>query len=419
MWDHYGMDFLADLEARGLIQDSTDRDALRARITAGQVGVYYGCDPSADSLQVGNLVGLLVLRRFADAGHQAIALAGGATGMIGDPGGRSKERNLLDAETLARNTKRIADQLERISRVPLVNNLGWTGSLTLLDFLRDVGKHASVNQMIARESVKARLESEQGISFTEFSYQLLQANDYLHLCRNHGVEIQIGGSDQWGNLLAGVDLIRRADGKHVHAFTWPLLLRSDGKKFGKSEDGAVWLAADRTSPYQFFQYWMNVADADIERFLLQLTLLPVDECHAIAAAHAEAPHQRAGQRRLAREITTIVHGPEATAAAQEASAILFGGSPAGASTQALEFLATEVPTSPFAAGLTLAATLVLTPLASSLSDARRTIAQGAASVNGEVVAEDRPLVEADLLYNRWLLLRKGKRNYHLLDAATS
>src|SRR5487761_899950 len=245
MWDHDRMDFLADLEARGLVQDSTDRDALRARITAGRVGVYYGCDPSADSLQVGNLVGLLVLRRFADAGHQAIALAGGATGMIGDPGGRSQERNLLDAETLARNTKRIADQLERIARVSLVNNLGWTGSLTLLDFLRDVGKHASVNQMIARESVKARLESEHGISFTEFS--------------------------------------------------WPLLLRSDGKKFGKSEDGAVWLAADRTSPYQFFQYWMNVADADIERFLLQLTLLPIDECLAIAAAHHEAPFKRSGQ----------------------------------------------------------------------------------------------------------------------------
>ena len=413
------MDFLADLEARGLIQDSTDRDELRARIQAGPVGVYYGCDPSNDSLQIGNLIGLLVLRKFADAGHQAVALAGGATGMVGDPGGRSKERNLLDAETLARNTKRIAEQLERISRVPLVNNLAWTGQLTLLDFLRDVGKHASVNQMIARESVKARLESENGISFTEFSYQLLQANDYLQLNRNHGVEIQIGGSDQWGNLLAGVDLIRRADGKHVHAFTWPLLLRSDGKKFGKSEDGAVWLAADRTSPYQFFQYWMNVADADIERFLLQLTLLPVDECHAIAAAHAEAPFRREGQRRLAREITTIVHGPEATAAAEEASAILFGGSPAGASAQALEFLATEVPTSPFTAGVTLAATLAATPLASSLSDARRTIAQGAASVNGEVVTEDRPLVEADLLYNRWLLLRKGKRNYHLLDAATS
>src|ERR1700752_4666168 len=312
MWDHKGMDLLADLEARGLIQDSTDRDALRARIQAGPVGVYYGCDPSADSLQVGNLIGLLVLRRFADAGHHPVALAGGATGMIGDPGGRSKERNLLDAETLARNTKRIADQLERISRVGLVNNLSWTGSVTLLDFLRDVGKHASVNQMIARESVKARLESENGISFTEFSYQLLQANDSLYLCRNHEVEIQVGGSDQWGNLLAGVDLIRKAEGQHVHAFTWPLLLRSDGKKFGKSEDGAVWLAADRTSPYQFFQYWMNVTDADVERFLLQLTLLPVAECGAIAAEHAAAPFKRSGQRRLAREITPIVHGADAT-----------------------------------------------------------------------------------------------------------
>lgn len=413
------MDLFADLEARGLVQDSTDRDALRARIKAGPVGVYYGVDPSADSGHVGNLIGLLVLRRFADAGHNAIALAGGATGMIGDPGGRSKERNLLDAETLARNTKRIADQLERISRVPLVNNLSWTRELTLLDFLRDIGKHANVNQMIAREAVKARLESENGISFTEFSYQLLQANDYLHLSRNHGVELQIGGSDQWGNLLAGVDLIRKADGRHVHAFTWPLLLRADGKKFGKSEDGAVWLAADRTSPYQFFQYWMNVADADIERFLLQLTLLPVEECKAVAAEHAEAPFKRGGQRRLAREVTTIVHGPEATAAAEEASAILFGGSPAGASAQALEFLATEVPTSPFTAGLTLAAALAATPLASSLSDARRTISQGAASVNGTAVHEDRPLTEADLLYDRWLLLRKGKRNYHLLDAATS
>ena len=289
--------------------------------------------------------------------------------------------------------------------------------MSLLDFLRDIGKHASVNQMVARESVKARLESENGISFTEFSYQLLQANDYLHLSRKHDVEIQIGGSDQWGNLLAGVDLIRRADARTVHAFTWPLLLRSDGKKFGKSEEGAVWLAADRTSPYQFFQYWMNVADADIERFLLQLTLLPVEEGKAIAAAHAQAPHRRDGQRRLARETTTIVHGAEAAAAAEEASAILFGGSPAGASEQALVFLATEVPTSPFTAEVTLAAALAATPLASSLSDARRTIGQRAASVNGEVVPEDRPLTGADLLYGRWLVLRKGKRNYHLLDAA--
>src|ERR1700733_8071901 len=256
------------------------------------------------------------------------------------------------------------------------------------------------------------------MSVTEFSFQLLQANDYLHLSRNHGVEIQIGGSDQWGNLLAGVDLIRRADGKHVHAFTWPLLLRSDGKKFGKSEDGAVWLAADRTSPSQFFQYWMNVADADIERFLLQMAPLPGTDHLQRPAAHARSPYKRDGQRRLAQEITRLVHGPEATEAAQEASAILFGGSPAGASAQALEFLASEVPTSPFAPGVTLAAALAATPLASSLSDARRTIDQGAASVNGEVVPADRPLAESDLLYDRWILLRKGKRNYHLLAVAS-
>ncbi|HWG03175.1 MAG TPA: tyrosine--tRNA ligase [Trebonia sp.] len=411
------MDLLADLEARGLVQDSTDRDALRDRINSGPVGLYYGCDPSADSLHVGNLIGLLILRRFADAGHNAVALAGGATGMIGDPGGKSKERNLLDAETLAHNTKRIADQLERISRVSLVNNLAWTGSVLLLDFLRDIGKHANVKQMISREVVKARLDSDNGISFTEFSYQLLQANDYLHLYRAHGIELQIGGSDQWGNLVAGVDMIRKADGGHAHAFTWPLLLRSDGKKFGKSEDGAVFLAADRTSPYQFFQYWMNVADADIEQFLLQLTLLPVQECRAVAAEHLAAPHKRAGQRRLAREITTIVHGPEATMAAEEASAILFGGTPAGASPQALEFLATEVPTTPFEAG-DLVHVLASTPLASSVSDARRTISQGAAYVNGaQVAAADRALTAADLLHDRWLVLRKGKRNYHLLDAA--
>jgi tyrosyl-tRNA synthetase len=411
------MDLLADLEARGLVQDSTDRDALRARIGSGPVGLYYGCDPSADSLHVGNLIGLLILRRFADTGHNAVALAGGATGMIGDPGGKSRERNLLDAETLANNTKRIAGQLERISRVSLVNNLSWTESVSLIDFLRDIGKHANVKQMIAREVVRARLESDNGISFTEFSYQLLQANDYLHLFRAHGIELQVGGSDQWGNLVAGVELIRKADGGHAHAFTWPLLLRSDGKKFGKSEEGAIFLAADRTSPYQFFQYWMNVADADVERFLLQLTLLPVEECKSVAAAHASAPHQRAGQRRLAREVTTIVHGTEATAAAEEASAILFGGTPAGASPQALEFLATEVPTSAFEPG-DLVHVLAATPLASSLSDARRTIGQGAARVNGEQVTDsERALSGADLLHDRWLLLRKGKRNYHLLDAA--
>jgi tyrosyl-tRNA synthetase len=413
------MDLLADLEARGLVQDSTDRDELRKRIGDGPVGLYYGCDPTADSLHVGNLIGMLLLRRFADAGHKPVALAGGATGMIGDPSGKSSERNLLDAETLAHNTKRIAGQLERISRVALVNNLTWTESISLIDFLRDIGKHANVRQMTAREVVKARLDSDTGISFTEFTYQLLQANDFLQLFRTQDVELQIGGSDQWGNLIAGVELIRKADGAHAHALTWPLLLRADGKKFGKSEDGAIFLAADRTSPYQFFQYWMNVADADIERFLLQLTLLPVEECKGIAAAHAQEPFKRDGQRRLAREVTTIVHGAEATAAAEEASGILFGGTPAGASAQALEFLATEVPTTVFEPG-DLTHVLAGTPLASSVSDARRTISQGAVRVNGEQVSDgERALTEADLLHGRWLLLRKGKRNYHLLDAARS
>ncbi|MCL2582662.1 MAG: tyrosine--tRNA ligase [Streptosporangiales bacterium] len=410
------MDLLADLEARGLVQDSTDRDELRKRISEGPVGLYYGCDPTADSLHVGNLIGMLILRRFADAGHDAVALAGGATGMIGDPSGKSSERNLLDEATLKHNTERIAGQLEKISHVSLVNNLDWTEPISLIDFLRDVGKHANVRQMISREVVKARLDSDTGISFTEFTYQLLQAHDYLHLFRTRNIELQIGGSDQWGNLVAGAELIRKAEGGHAHALTWPLLLRADGKKFGKSEDGAVFLAADRTSPYQFFQYWMNVPDADIERFLLQLTLLPTGECQEIAAAHAEAPFKREGQRRLAREATTIVHGEEAARAAGEASGILFGGTPAGASNQALEFLATEVPTTAFEPG-DLVRVLASTPLASSLSDARRAIGQGAVSVNGEKVAgDDRELAGADLLHGRWLLLRKGKRNYHLLDA---
>ncbi len=413
-----GNDLLADLEARGLVHDATELELLRARLQEGPVTLYYGCDPSADSLHVGNLIGVLVLRRFADAGHEAIALAGGATGMIGDPGGRSEERNLLDQATLDHNVEQIAEQLRRISGVELVNNADWTAPITLIEFLRDIGKHATVNQMMARESVRARLESEHGISFTEFSYQLLQANDYLHLFHARRCELQIGGSDQWGNILAGVELIRKATGHHVHAFTWPLLLRSDGRKFGKSEAGAIWIGAHRTSPYEFFQYWMQVPDADVRRFLLQLTLLPVEECHAIAAAHEAAPDRREGQRRLAREVTTLVHGPDATAAAEEASAILFGGSPLAASARAFTVLADEVPTSavsPTDEPL-LAVVAAATPLASSLSDARRALAQGALYVNGERADGERRLGPEDLLHGRWILLRKGKRTHHLLDA---
>ncbi len=258
-------DLLDDLDQRGLVHDTTDRDALAARLAQGPITLYYGCDPTAPSLHHGNLIGLIMLRRFQDAGHRPIALAGGATGMVGDPGGRSEERNLLDVETLAANVAAIKEQISRIlgpaERWTLVDNLSWTAGIRLLDFLRDVGKHVTVNQMMARESVKARMTSEHGISFTEFTYMLLQANDYAHLHEHEGCELQIGGSDQWGNILSGVDLIRRQKGIAVHALCWPLLTADDGSKIGKTTGARVWLDPDLTSPYAFFQHWINIDDA--------------------------------------------------------------------------------------------------------------------------------------------------------------
>jgi tyrosyl-tRNA synthetase len=409
------VELLSDLEARGLVQDSTDRDALRQRL-ATPVTLYSGFDPTADSLHIGSLVGMLVLRRFAEAGHHALALAGGATGMIGDPSGKSEERNLLDEETLAANLAGIGEQLTRIAGVELVDNASWTRPVSFLDFLRDVGKHVTVNQMVAKESVRARMQGDSGISFTEFSYMLIQANDYLHLHRARGCELQVGGSDQWGNITLGCDLIRRVTGGHAHALTWPLLLRSDGKKFGKSEAGNVWLSPQRTSPYQFFQYWMQVPDADVERFLLQLTLLPVDECLAIAAAHAEAPHQRDGQRRLAREVTALVHSADDARSAESASAVLFGGDPREASAESLAFVAAEVPTTKvdLADGLDLLDVLVETQLFKSKGEARRTI--NGVKVNSQPVDDTRRITAGDLLHGRWVLLRKGK-TYHLLEAS--
>ena len=408
---------LADLEARGLIQDTTDREALAARLAEGPITLYYGTDPTADSMHVGNLIGVLMLRRFADTGHVPIALAGGATGMIGDPSGKSDERNLLDDASLAANVAGIGGQLERIAGVELVDNGEWTKPMSFLEFLRDVGKHVTVNQMVAKESVKARMEGESGISFTEFSYMLIQAHDYLHLHRARGVDLQIGGSDQWGNITLGADLIRKVTGDHVHALTWPLLLRSDGRKFGKSEAGNVWLGAHRTSPYQFFQYWMQLPDADIERFLLQLTLLRVEEAKSVAASHAEAPHQREGQRRLAREVTTLVHGADAARDAEAASAILFGGDPRDASAESLAFVADEVPTTTVERGrlhegVDLVDLLVEAGVFKSKGEARRTL--NGVAVNSERVDEGRTVTAADLLHDRWVLLRKGK-TYHLVE----
>lgn len=415
---------LDDLADRGLIHDLTDRDALAERLESGPVTLYCGFDPTADSLHVGSLLGLVMLRRFIDAGHRALVLVGGATGMIGDPSGRSSERNLLDAETLAQNVAGLSGQVGRIlgddGAWELVDNADWTAPVGLLDFLRDVGKHVSVNQMLARESVRARLGSENGISFTEFTYQLLQANDFWWLSEHRGCELQVGGSDQWGNLVAGVDLIRRRGGGSVHALTWPLLLRSDGTKFGKSASGGnVWLDAERTSPYRFYQFFMQVEDADVERLLLQLTVVDIAEVAGLLAAHRAAPHERIAQRRLAYEVTTLVHGSPAADQARQASEVLFGGTVTGAPAEVFEMLADEVetwrvPRAELAAGLTMVDVFVRSGLASSKKDARRTLEQGGGYGNDVRIGPDDRLAESDLLHDRFALVRRGRKAYALV-----
>ena len=421
-------DLLDDLDQRGLIHDSTDRAALAARLAEGPITVYYGCDPTAPSLHHGNLLGLVMLRRFQEAGHRPLALAGGATGMVGDPGGRSEERNLLDVDTLAVNVAAIKEQISRIlgpeDRWMLVDNMSWTADLKLLDFLRDVGKHVTVNQMVARESVKARMASEHGISYTEFSYMLLQANDYAWLHEHERCELQIGGSDQWGNMLSGVDLIRRRQGATAHALCWPLLTAADGSKLGKTTGARVWLDPALTTPYAFYQHWMNTEDAELRRMLAQFTLLPLSEVGALVAAHAEAPGRRAGQRALAAAVTELVHGPAAARAAEEAAAILFGGDPTGATESALATVAAEVPCTGLAEGESLTdgvdvvPLLVRSGLASSQSDARRQLEQRGISINGTKAEPGTLVVHGDLLQGRWVLLRKGKRDWAVLDVAT-
>jgi tyrosyl-tRNA synthetase len=419
---------LDDLEARGLVHDMTDRQALADRLSSGPLTLYYGCDPTTDSLHIGNLIGLLVLRRFQDAGHRPVALAGGATGMVGDPSGRSDERNLLDEATLSANVAAIKAQMARIldfddGRAVLVDNRDWTAGVTLLDFLRDVGKHVTVNQMLARESVKARLASEHGISYTEFSYMLLQAHDYLRLYRDLGVELQIGGSDQWGNILSGIDLIRRVDGAAVHGLSWPLLTAPDGSKLGKTTGARIWLDPARTSPYHFFQHWMQTDDRQVGEFLAKFTLLPRSEVEALTLAHLEHPERREGQRRLAEEVTSLVHGEAAAMAAAHATAVLFGGSPLDAPAEAFEVVAAEVPTAPLPpdgeldAGADLVDLLIASGLASSKGDARRSITQGAVSVNGRRAGPDEAVGAGELLHGRYVLLRKGKRHYALLVRA--
>jgi len=417
-----GSSVIDDLIARGLLQDTTDLAALRDRLDAGPITLYHGIDPSASSLHIGNYVGVLALRRFQDAGHKVIVLVGGATGMVGDPGGRSEERNLLDEATLELNIVGIRAQLGHLVDfapssgigAEMVSNYDWTKTVGVLDFLRDVGKHATINQMVAKDSVKSRMESEHGISYTEFSYMLLQAFDYWWLHDNMGCELQIGGSDQWGNIAQGVDLIRRRDGAHVHALTWPLITRADGQKFGKSVSGAVWLDPERTSPYEFHQYWLNVDDRDVERFLLQLTLMTVEEVGVIVAEHAAAPEERIGQHRLADEITALIHGSEAVVRARRASEVLFGRVVPTA--EDLESLQGVVPeTSVDRTGLhesePFVDLLVESGLVSSRREARQSLADGAVRWNGEKIDGADPSLLAPASLG---LLQRGKRNRHLI-----
>ncbi|MCH2426328.1 MAG: tyrosine--tRNA ligase [Acidimicrobiales bacterium] len=424
-----GAGILDDLVARGLVQDSTDLGTLRQRLDEGPITVYCGFDPTADSLHVGHLVPLLLLRRFQDSGHRPIALAGGATGMVGDPSGRSEERNLLDGVTLTNNVEAVAGQLRSFLRFDgdlapddqpavLVDNREWTVGVGVLEFLRDVGKHVTVGTMLGKESIRARLAGDQGISFTEFSYMLLQANDFFELHERLGCELQVGGSDQWGNITAGIDMIRRRKAASAHGLTVPLVTRADGAKFGKTADGTLWLDPVRTLPYELHQYFVNVDDRDVERLLLHLTLVPVEEVAAVMASHQQAPELRVAQQRLADEVCTLVHGEGETARARLAAQGLFGAEPpTGAVLEALRGIVpeTSVAADDLTGAESLVDVLVTSGLCGSKGDARRTLSGGGVSVNGRRQDPGAVALPPDALVDgRYVLLQKGRRNRHLL-----
>ena len=420
-------DLLSDLQWRGLMADCTDLDALRKRLTEGPVTLYCGFDPTGDSLHVGHLMGQLTLRRFQLAGHHVIALAGGATGMIGDPSGRSSERNLLTREQLNHNIACIKGQLSHLldftaaaNPARLVDNADWTAPISYLDFLRDVGKYFTLNLMLAKDSVKSRMEGDGGISYTEFSYQLLQAYDFYHLRNAFNCELQIGGSDQWGNITAGTDFIRKKLGVPAWGWTFPLITKSDGTKFGKTATGAVWLDAARTSPYRLYQFFVNTEDAKVCEYLRKFTFLTREQIEPLEAAHAAAPGAREAHKALAREVTTIVHGADALAGALKASEILFGGSLDGVTETIFNDVVGEVPTKDLekakleGAGAPIIDLVVLAGLETSKGAARKALEAGGIYLNNVRADLTRSATSADLLFGKYLLLRKGKRSYAVL-----
>jgi tyrosyl-tRNA synthetase len=430
------MNLIADLQWRGLLADCTDLDALAKRLNEGPVTLYCGFDPTGDSLHVGHLLPQLMLRRFQDAGHHAITLAGGATGMVGDPSGKSAERNLLTPEQLAHNVACVKVQLSRLldfdragNPARLVNNADWTAPYSYLDFLRDIGKHFSINVMLAKDSVKSRMEGDSGISYTEFSYQLLQAFDFYHLRKTHNCELQIGGSDQWGNITAGTDLIRKKLGVTCWGWTFPLITKADGTKFGKTEKGNLWLDPKRTSPYEFFQFWLNASDEDVKNYIRIFTLLDRATVEGMEAEHDAAPHNRLLQKTLAKDITTRVHGKEQLDVALAATDVLFGKGTidqlkALSEEQFVQVFVgagvrvAEVPRDALTAGVGVVELFSeKSQLASSKGEARKLCESNALSVNKEKVADVKATIGADQLINgRYLLLQKGKKDYCLVKA---
>ena len=420
------MGIIEELEWRGLVSDCTDREALTQRLAKGAVTLYCGFDPTADSLHVGNLVPLLALRRFQQFGHKPIIVAGGATGSIGDPSGKSAERQLLTHEQLKANIEGVKKQLagflefdSEANAALLVDNADWTAPLSFLDVLRDVGKHFKVNAMVAKESVRARMEDRDvGISYTEFSYMILQAFDFHHLCVQHECELQIGGSDQWGNITAGIDLIHRRQNRPAFGLTLPLITNADGSKFGKTEAGAVWLDVARTSIYQFYQYWVRVDDRDVVRYLNFFTFLHRDDVEALSRQHSEQPQARIAHKALAKEVTALAHGEAAANEAIRASEILFGGELDGITEATFREIAGEVPTHEIrldrfgGEGLWLPELLHEAGLAQSRGQARKDVKGGGVYVNNRRTDDEQhKLQSGDLLFGKYLLLRRGKRNY--------
>jgi tyrosyl-tRNA synthetase len=408
------IDLLAELEWRGLKYQHTA--GLAEALAAGQVAAYCGFDPTADSLHVGSLVQIMGLVHLERAGHRPVLLVGGGTGLIGDPSGKANERQLVDQATIETNARRIADQVRRFVAFDLVNNAEWLTSLNLVEFLRDVGKHFTVNYMLQKESVSARMDA--GISFTEFSYMLLQAYDFLELHRRQGVTLQIGGSDQWGNITAGIELIRRTTGNEANALTLPLVTNSAGTKFGKTESGTVWLDPAKTSPYQFYQFWINIDDRDVGRYLRYFTLFDREEIESLESRVAQHPERREAQNALARDVTTRVHGSDAAASAARVSAVLFGASPTDLTVDDLATLRSEMPyvTANFDKAIDAVELAAGHGILASKGEARRLIQQGGLYVNDRrLTPETTAIGTDDLLAGRYVILRKGARNRTLIE----